>query len=99
LFRLEAKKRHDFAWFTSKRKSKNLKRKRTWNKRKLSEKIEVKRKLREKIDKNVFFFTRNEIGKRNNAKNIEFCFFWSEKVFPSFRFEAKITTSKRNEKL
>jgi hypothetical protein len=21
------------------------------------------------------FFTRNEIGKRNNAKNIEFCFF------------------------
>ncbi len=44
------------------------------NKRKLSEKIEAKRKLSEKIDKNVFFFTRNKIGKRNNAKNIELCF-------------------------
>jgi hypothetical protein len=28
-------------------------------------------KIKRKIDKNVVFFTRNEIGKRNNAKNIE----------------------------
>jgi uncharacterized protein YaiL (DUF2058 family) len=42
---------------------------------KIKQKIEAKRKLNEKIDKNVFFFTRNKIGKRNNAKNIEFCFF------------------------
>jgi hypothetical protein len=33
-------------------------------------KIEAKQKLSKKIYKNVFF-TRNEIGKRNNAKNIE----------------------------
>ncbi len=32
-------------------------------------------KIKRKIDKKVFFFTRNEFGKRNNAKNIEFCFF------------------------
>jgi hypothetical protein len=41
---------------------------------KTSEKMEAKRKLSAKIDKNVFFHP-NEIGKRNNAKNIEFCFF------------------------
>ncbi len=39
LFRLEAKKKPDFTWFTLMRNNKNLKRKRKWNKQKLSEKI------------------------------------------------------------
>ncbi len=36
-----------------------------------------------------FFSTRNEIGKPTNAKNIEFCFFWSEKVFPLVSLQSK----------
>jgi hypothetical protein len=40
-------------------------------KRKNLSKTKIKRKNRLKWP----FFTRNEIGKRNNAKNIEFCFF------------------------
>jgi hypothetical protein len=40
------------------------------NKQKLSEKIEVKRKLTEKLIKMFFFSPENEIGKRNNAINI-----------------------------
>jgi hypothetical protein len=44
-----------------------------------------------------FFFTRNEIGKRNNAKNIELK--QNLAVFSYVkRFEAKITKSKRSEK-
>ncbi len=46
----------------------------------------------------MFFFTRNEIGKRNNAKNIEFCFFFSEKVFPLVSLRSEIIKSKRSEK-
>ncbi len=52
-FRLEAKKKPDFTWFTSMRNTKNLKQKRRQNKRKLSEKIEAKRKLSEKKWKKV----------------------------------------------
>jgi hypothetical protein len=68
----------------------------------------------------MYFFTRNKIGKQNNAKNIElkqkfglnfmrnenwkekvngFASFEAKKFSPSFRFEAKITKSKRREKL
>jgi hypothetical protein len=46
----------------------------------------------------MFFFTRNEIGKQNNAKNIEFASFEAKKFSPLFSFEAKITKSKRSEK-
>ncbi len=48
-FCLEAKKRHDFAWFTSKRNSKNLKRKWTWNKWNEAKKIESETKKNRKI--------------------------------------------------
>ncbi len=47
-FRLEAKKKPVFTWFTSMRNTKNLKRKRRENKQKLSEKIEAKWKLSKK---------------------------------------------------
>ncbi len=53
LFRLEAKKKPDFTWFTSMRNAKNLKRKRRYNKRKLSEKIKAKQKLSENKWKKV----------------------------------------------
>ncbi len=43
-FRLEAKKKPDFKWFTSMRNTKNLKQ----NEGKISEKMEAKRKLSEK---------------------------------------------------
>jgi hypothetical protein len=52
----------------------------------------VKRKLSEKIDKNVFFFTRNEIGKR---QILNFASFEAKKFSPRFaskqseKFKAK----------
>ncbi len=36
-----------------------------------------------------FFLTQNEI-EQNNAKNIDFCFFWSEKVFPLVLWRPKL---------
>jgi hypothetical protein len=39
---------------------------------KIKRKNRSETKLSEKIAKKWYFFTRNEIGKRNNAKNIEF---------------------------
>ncbi len=46
----------------------------------------------------MFFFTRNEIGKRNNAKILNFASFEAKKFSSSFPFEAKITKSKWSEK-
>jgi hypothetical protein len=69
-FRLEAKKKPDFTWFTSMRNTKNLKRKRRLIKRKLSEKIEVKRKLSEKSEKSE----KNEKKRKKvekSKKNVE----------------------------
>ncbi len=62
-------------------------------KRKNRSEMKIKR---QKLIKMFFFFTRNEIGKRHNAKNIEFCFFWSKKVFPlvSLRSDAKYLKQK-----
>ncbi len=68
------------------------------NKRKFREKIEAKRKLSKKID-NVFFFTRNELGSEIMRKILNFASFEAKKFSPSFCFEAKITKSKRSEKL
>jgi hypothetical protein len=70
------------------RNTKNLKRKRRYNKRKLSEKIEAKQKLSDKSEKKQNK-KRKKVEKSKKRKNrLEFC-------FALFRFEAKITKSKQ----
>ncbi len=90
-FCLQAKKRHDFAWFTSKRNSKNLKRKWTENKRKLSEKIEAKRKWTEKLlhQEKIWSENKQEVRKikqKNRSKTKKnLNFFKGDKARPSLQ--------------
>ncbi len=97
---LGSEKKPNFTWFTSMRNTKNLKRKRRWNKQKLSEKLEAKRKLSEKSEKTAKTSEKSEKKRKKveKSENIDLnfallCFALKQKWLN--RSEVKILTEKK----